>query len=125
MRVIGKPSQLKTYGRYGTVGLEVFLSLVLGFLGGQWLDRKLAGGHGWLTALGVVAGLYAGVRSLVKAAKMMQRESEEEDARRDPNAPPLPNLWGESDWKENDWAAPPESPKNPADGPATDDGKKS
>jgi F0F1-type ATP synthase assembly protein I len=80
-------SNLRSVGRYGSVGIELVLSVVLGFLGGRWLDGRIGGGHGWLTILGVVVGLYAGFRAVFKAAKAAQREMErldreEEAARR-------------------------------------------
>ena len=72
-------SAWKAYGRYSTIGLELVISMVLGFLAGRWADRYL-GGHGYGTAAGALLGVYAGFRGLYKAAMMMQRESEREDA---------------------------------------------
>ena len=73
-----KPRAWKAYGRYGTVGLELVLSMVVGYLLGHWLDGKLHTG-GWLTWIGAVGGVYAGFRALYKAAKMMQAEAERAD----------------------------------------------
>jgi F0F1-type ATP synthase assembly protein I len=73
--------QWKDLGRYGTVGLELVLSILIGFFGGQWLDKKFGGGHGWLTIAGFVVGCYAGFRSIYKAYRVMQRQAAEETRR--------------------------------------------
>jgi ATP synthase protein I len=73
-------SDLKGLGDYGTVGLDLVLSILLGFFGGRWLDGKL-GGHGWLTVLGFLFGVVAGFRFLYRAAVKMRKESEAEDER--------------------------------------------
>lgn len=67
--------------RYGNIGLELFLSVVVGFLLGRWVDRHWLAGHGWGTAVGTALGLYAGFRSLWKMAKRAEREAAEEEAR--------------------------------------------
>ena len=53
--------------------------MVLGWALGHWLDGKFFGSHGYATAIGSIVGVYAGFRSLWKAAKMMQAEAERED----------------------------------------------
>ena len=62
-------------GRYGTVGIELLVSMAIGYYGGRWLDAKV-GGHGWVTGfcsfLGVVVGFY----SIWKASQTMQRDVE-------------------------------------------------
>jgi ATP synthase protein I len=67
-------------GDYGTVGLELVLSILLGFFGGRWLDGKL-GTNGWLTVIGFLFGTAAGFRSLYRAAVRMRKETEAEDER--------------------------------------------
>ena len=89
-------SPWKSYGRYGTVGIELFLSIVVGFLAGRWVDGKV-GGHGWFTIGGVVFGLIAGFRAMYKVAKHMLREAERDEAMGER----LPNLWGENDWADS------------------------
>jgi len=68
----------KAYGRYGSVGFELVVSMIVGYVFGKWLDEKVGGG-GWLTGLFSVAGVYAGFRSLFKAAKEMQRDVEKQE----------------------------------------------
>lgn len=70
----------KGIGRYGTVGLEVVLSPMVGLFLGRLLDRHFGTG-GWLTALGVAYGVAAGVRALYRAAQQATREAEELDRR--------------------------------------------
>jgi F0F1-type ATP synthase assembly protein I len=71
---------LKGLGTYGTVGLELILSILLGLFGGQWLDKKF-GTAPWLALIGLAFGTAAGVRSLLRALKVANREIEEEDRR--------------------------------------------
>jgi len=73
-------SDLKGLGDYGTVGLDLVLSILVGFFGGRWLDGKL-GTHGWLTVIGFLLGSIAGFRSLYRAAVKMRKETEAEDER--------------------------------------------
>jgi hypothetical protein len=77
----------KALGSYGTLGMEIALSIALGLFGGQWLDRKL-GTHGWLTWLGFAYGLAAAGRAIYRAVRKSNREAEaleerERQARRD------------------------------------------
>ena len=68
----------KAYGRYGSVGFELIVSMIVGYLFGKWLDGKVGGG-GWLTGIFSIAGVYAGFRSLFKASQRMQADIEEEE----------------------------------------------
>lgn len=63
-------------GRYATVGLELVLSIVVGFLVGRWIDGRIHG-HGWATLIGFAFGVIAGFRSLYEAAQRMGREARE------------------------------------------------
>jgi F0F1-type ATP synthase assembly protein I len=70
--------KLKAYGKYGSIGFELVVSMAVGYLIGKWLDPSF-GGKGYVTALFSVAGVYAGFRSLFKAAKTMQADIEKEE----------------------------------------------
>ncbi len=70
----------KGVGRYGTVGLELALSVLVGLFGGQFLD-KYFGTSPWLTLIGAGYGIAAGVRALYRAAQRATREAEELDQR--------------------------------------------
>ena len=70
----------KGVGSYGTVGLEVVLSVVVGLFLGSWLDRRF-GTTPWITVAGVVYGVAAAARALYRAAQRATREAEELDRR--------------------------------------------
>jgi F0F1-type ATP synthase assembly protein I len=65
----------KTFGRYGTVGLEFALSILLPLFLGRWLDQKLGTGS-WLTLICAGLGLAAGVRAVLRALREANREAE-------------------------------------------------
>jgi F0F1-type ATP synthase assembly protein I len=70
----------KAVGSYGTVGIEVVLSVLVGFIGGYWLDGKLAT-KPWLTLIGLSYGIAAAARALYRAARRATKEAEELDRR--------------------------------------------
>jgi F0F1-type ATP synthase assembly protein I len=51
-----------------SVGIEFAVSTVIGLLGGRWLDGKL-GTEPWLMIVGLLLGIVAGFRSLIRAAR--------------------------------------------------------
>jgi F0F1-type ATP synthase assembly protein I len=67
--------------RLGTVGLEIVLSVALGFLGGHWLDGKF-GTHPYLTAVGFFLGLATAGRFLWQAAQRMKARTENDGFRK-------------------------------------------
>jgi F0F1-type ATP synthase assembly protein I len=69
--------QLKQLGSLSTIGIELGLSIALGYLGGRWLDGKL-GTEPWLQWIGLGFGLAAGARSLYRVVRRAQRMMEEE-----------------------------------------------
>ena len=70
--------RLKGVGAYGTVGLDMVLAVVVGLLGGRWLDQRF-GTHGWLTVIGFMFGVAASFNILFKAARRLREETERED----------------------------------------------
>jgi ATP synthase protein I len=68
----------KGLGGYGTLGLEIVLSLLVGLFGGSWLDGKF-GTDPILTWVGFAFGIGAAVRSIQRAMAMMKRETEREE----------------------------------------------
>ena len=70
----------KALGNYGTLGLEIALSILVGLLGGQWLDKKFHTG-GWLTWIGFAYGLAAAGRAIYRAMRKSTREAEELERR--------------------------------------------
>jgi ATP synthase protein I len=70
----------KGVGRYGTVGLELVLSVIVGLFAGQFLDRRFHTTP-WLMLLGLGYGIAAGVRGLYRAAQRATREADEFERR--------------------------------------------
>ena len=60
---------------YGSMGLELGLSVVVGFLIGSLLDKWL-GTEPWLLLLFGIAGITAGYRSIFRLVKRIQADSE-------------------------------------------------
>ncbi len=65
----------RDYGRYGTVGIELIVSMALGYYGGRYLDARI-GGRGWVTFVGFVLGVVVGFRAIFAAGRQMQRDVE-------------------------------------------------
>ena len=74
--------QLKVYAQLGAVGIEVAISTVVGLLAGQWLDGKL-GTEPIFTILGLLLGVIAGFRSLIRVARKSTRELTSEEPTED------------------------------------------
>jgi hypothetical protein len=68
---------MKSFGRYGSVGFELLLSIAVGYYLGHWIDGKL--GTHWVALVGFLIGCYAGFRALFTAAKEMQRDIERQE----------------------------------------------
>ncbi len=69
----------KAYGRYGSVGAEFVLSILLGLWLGKKGDVKFDTAP-WLTLLGLAGGAFAGFRVIFLAAKRIPHDvSREED----------------------------------------------
>ncbi len=66
----------KALGNYGTLGMEIALSVAVGLLGGQWLDKKLHTGS-VLTWVGFAYGLAAAGRAIYRAVRKSNREAED------------------------------------------------
>ena len=77
--------QLKAFARVGAVGIEFALSVVVGMLGGLWLDKHFST-QPVLTLAGLFLGLIAGIRSLYQTVRKQQQSSDRDDANpRDPS----------------------------------------
>ena len=75
-------------GNTGAVGLEVALSIALGYFGGQYLDGRWGTGP-WLKYVGLVAGVGAAIKALIRVTRAYQRSLNEDAAPRDqPQDPP-------------------------------------
>lgn len=69
-----------------SIGLEFGLSVVIGLLGGRWLDQRL-GTTPWLMMLLLVLGLVAGFRNVLRAVQRADRASRDEAAEKAINSP--------------------------------------
>jgi F0F1-type ATP synthase assembly protein I len=78
--------QLKVVGRVGAIGIEMGLSVVVGYYGGRWLDEAF-GTAPVLMWIGLAFGLAAGFKSLYLLTRRTQRELEQ-DVRQDPEQDP-------------------------------------
>jgi ATP synthase protein I len=65
----------KSVGGYGTVGLELALSVLVGLAAGRWLDRQLCTAP-WLTLIGTAFGIAAGARAVWRALRRANREAD-------------------------------------------------
>ena len=68
----------KGMGGFGTLGLEIILSVAVFTFLGNWADGKLPTSP-WLTLLGVGLGVAAAIRAIQRALKMMNREAAREE----------------------------------------------
>jgi len=82
----GGGRQLKTFGRLGSVGIELAVSIVIGLGLGRWLDGKLETDP-WLTIIGLLLGAAAGFKSLYETAKKAAASSNDAD----PGSSPPPD----------------------------------
>jgi ATP synthase protein I len=85
--------QLRQAQRVASVGLEMAIAVVIGTLGGSWLDQRL-GTRPWLALLGILFGVAAGVRGVLRVVqeheRRMKKQAERErlhraDETRDPD----------------------------------------
>jgi ATP synthase protein I len=64
--------------RHSAQGLEMGVSVVVGLAIGYWLD-EMYDTTPWMTLFWLCCGTAAGVRSLMRLAKKLEREAEEEE----------------------------------------------
>ncbi|WP_082362207.1 AtpZ/AtpI family protein [Chondromyces crocatus] len=68
----------KSVGNFGTLGLEIVLSILLGLFVGRWLDGKL-GISPWMTLLWSAFGVGAAVKAILRSVRDMRAETEREE----------------------------------------------
>jgi ATP synthase protein I len=85
--VLGPDSrkQLKAFARVGAIGIELALSVVVGLLGGIWLDKHFST-QPFLTLAGLILGVIAGFRSLYQTVRKQQSQisGRDDETPRDP-----------------------------------------
>jgi ATP synthase protein I len=67
--------QLKLAARFASAGLELVISIVVGYFGGGLLDRWLGTGP-YLSYAGLALGIVAGFRNLIVLASAAQKRGE-------------------------------------------------
>ncbi|MAQ14464.1 MAG: hypothetical protein CMN30_06670 [Sandaracinus sp.] len=77
------PEQIKDFGRYGAVGLEMGALVYVGVKLGQWADDHF--GTTFFTLIGVLLGIAAGFYSLIKLTKRSKRDGRSPDSPMDPD----------------------------------------
>src|SRR5580704_6019213 len=103
----------KEVGRYGSVGLEFVLTILITGALGQWLDQRYWGGHGWGLGVGFLLGVATAFRNLIRTAGQMQADIERAEAQ-DPEA----GRWT----VEEGWLHDPPPAEHPAQDHETPDG---
>jgi F0F1-type ATP synthase assembly protein I len=78
--------QYKAVGSWGTLGLEIVLSTMIGLFAGRWADGKL-GTEPWLTLLGFAFGIAAAIKSLMRTVHEMQAITRREEKEQGNPAP--------------------------------------
>ena len=71
--------QIRQASRVGAVGLEMAIATLIGALGGGWLDERFST-RPWLTTVGLVLGIAAGFRGLVRTVTEHERRMRRERA---------------------------------------------
>lgn len=113
----GRPSDnWKGVGSYGTIGIELVLSIIFGFAIGRWLDGKL-GTDPWMTFIWTGFGIAAAVRALVRVTREMKAEAEREEREK---GNPLPVYEDRRDEEERRAKEERDAPRAEDDGPGKD-----
>ena len=73
------PAKNTRWVMFSSMGMELGLSVVVGFLIGSWLDGWL-GTEPWLLLIFGAAGIIAGYRSIFRILKKVHSEQEEEQS---------------------------------------------
>ena len=68
------PRPWRRYLRFSSIGIELGLSVMIGLIGGQWLDRQF-GTDPWLLLLGLLLGMAAGFLGILRSVRALNAES--------------------------------------------------
>lgn len=64
--------------KHGSIGIEMGLSVVIGYGMGWWIDEKFET-QPWFTTVFTVIGIFAGVRSMLQMSRRVARQLASED----------------------------------------------
>ena len=70
--------EYKAVGSWGTLGLEIVLSVGIGFFGGRWIDGRFGSGP-WISVLGFFFGCGAAVKAIHRTWVEMQAVTAREE----------------------------------------------
>jgi F0F1-type ATP synthase assembly protein I len=70
--------EYKAVGSWSTLGLEIVLSMLVGFFGGRWIDGKL-GTDPWISIVGFFFGCAAAVRAIQRTLAEMKAVTAREE----------------------------------------------
>jgi ATP synthase protein I len=70
--------EYKAIGSWGTLGLEIVLSIVIGYFGGHWLDERFGTGP-WISIGGFFIGCAAAGKSIHRTWKEMAEVTRREE----------------------------------------------
>ena len=115
-------------GRYGSVGIEFVLTILIVSWFGHWIDGRFSL-HGWGLGAGFLLGVAVAFRNLVRTAQEMQRDIERAEAN-DPGASrwTVDERWihpepDESPSRDGSLTSPEPPPEPPPSPPAKRDGR--
>lgn len=83
----GPSGRPRTSGWYtaaanASLGIEMGLSVAIGWLAGSWLDKRL-GTEPWLTMLLLLCGIAAAFRAVIRVGRQAQRAMRRREAEQD------------------------------------------
>jgi F0F1-type ATP synthase assembly protein I len=70
--------EYKAVGSWGTLGLEIVLSILIGYFGGHWLDERFGTGP-WISIVGFFFGCGAAGKAIHRTWKEMAAVTEREE----------------------------------------------
>lgn len=60
-------------GTTGAVGIEIAIAIIIGYVGGNYLDHKF-GTQPWIGYIGLLAGIGAAVKALIRVTRAYKRD---------------------------------------------------
>jgi hypothetical protein len=103
---VGKP--WFEIGRYGSVGFELIVTILIPAAIGNWLDERYWHRGGWGAGVGFLIGVAVGFRNLLRSAKNMQRDIERAEA----NDPQAGRWTVDESWVHKDEGSMNDAPRN-------------
>lgn len=82
-------AEYKALGSFGTLGIEIVLCLLVGALGGRWIDGKLGSAPGFLI-FGFICGLGAAGKAVMRSMREMKEVTAREEREQGNPAPLFP-----------------------------------